>query len=376
MTRPKLLMVAPTTSFFLSHRLPIALAAIETGYRVALASPDGPDTPRLVASGVSHFPIPLERAVATPAVEIATLAALSTIMRRERPHIAHLITAKPALYGGLAARFHGVPAIAAITGLGYLFIRSDAKASLARKILLSGYKIGLDHRANHFIFQNGDDLELFRSHGLMRKAGCTLIPGSGADLNVLTPRPLPDGPVTVVLPARMLRDKGIGEFVEAAGMLHAKGLEARFRLVGDPDPSNPASLSLEELHQIHAQRIVEWQPFERDIATVLAASHVVVLPSYREGLPKTLIDAAAAGRATVTNDLTGCRDAILPNVTGLLCKPRDAASLANAIETLIKNRAMIEEFGKAGRKLAERRFDIRQVVTTHLALYEQLRRQD
>lgn len=370
--RHRLLYASPTTGFFLSHRLPLALAALEAGYDVAVASPEGPDTQALTSHGLQHFHVPFERSLGKPGSSVRAFAALAGVMHSFRPDLAHLITAKPAVLGGIAARLFGIPTVAAVTGLGYLFIRSDWKARAAQQLLFAGYRLGLDRSDAHFIFQNGDDLGLFREAGLLARAGHTRIPGSGVDLERIAPRPLPPGPPVVLLPARMLRDKGVIEFVAAARILRERGVEARFRLLGDPDPGNPASLTHEELVTIDREGLVEWRPYTPDIAQALAEAHLVVLPSHREGFPKTLIDAAAAGRATVTNDLTGCRDAIVPDMTGLLCKPHDPTSLADCIERLVLNRSFLEALGKEGRAHAERTFDVRSVVATHLEIYHQV----
>jgi glycosyltransferase involved in cell wall biosynthesis len=168
----------------------------------------------------------------------------------------------------------------------------------------------------------------------------------------------------------MLRDKGVLEFVRAAEILRVKGVEARFVLVGDPDPGNPTSLTAEELKAIDARGFAEWRPFTKEIGEVLAAAHVVALPSfYREGVPKTLIDAAAAGRAVVTTDTPGCRDAVIAGETGLLCSPRDAEALADRLERLIADPEAMRTMGLAARQFAERRFDVRQVTAEHVRVY-------
>jgi glycosyltransferase involved in cell wall biosynthesis len=291
-----------------------------------------------------------------------------------QPDLAHLITAKPALYGGIAARRAGVPTVTAVTGLGFIFIREDFRAKLMRRLLIAGYRFGLNHAGNHFIFQNEDDRAIFRGNGLLRRASASIISGSGVDLSTISPRPLPEGETVILMPCRMLADKGVGEFIDAARILRARGSKARLILLGDPDPANPASYSVANLTAISDEGVVEWRPHTNDIASALAAAHIVALPSYREGFPKTLVDAAAAGRATVTTNVPGCRDAIIDGETGLLCEVRNAGSLANRLEQLIRDPAAVRRMGIAARAHAEQHFGIEQVVRSHLEIYERMLR--
>jgi glycosyltransferase involved in cell wall biosynthesis len=369
-----LLYVAPTAGFFLSHRLPIALAAREAGYAIHVACPDAPDAERLRDLGLEHHPVSIVRGSFAPRQEWITLISLLRLFRRLRPNLAHLITAKPALLGGIAARLSDTPTVSAITGLGYIFMREDRQAQLTRRILLAGYRFGLGHRRNHFIFQNPDDREIFVRAGLTRRSGYTMISGSGVNLDEIRPQPQCAGDPLILMPCRMLRDKGVLEFVAAARLLRSQGSRARFRLLGDPDPDNPGSLTAQELSAIDREGVVEWRPHSATIAEELAQASVVALPSYREGFPKTVIDAAAAGRATVVTDVPGCRDAIVPGLTGELCKVRDPVSLAEAIKRMISDRERLAEMGAAARRHAEANFGIERVIATHLELYEQLGR--
>ncbi len=370
--RKTLLMVAPTAKFFRSHRLPIALAAKDAGYRVAVACPTDSDSELLALDGLEHLPLAINRSGLGMWAQWQSLRGLFGVFRRERPDVVHLITAKPVLLGGIAARLLGIPTVAAVTGLGYLFVRSDRTARTIRKLLLTAYRFALNRPDTVFIFQNDNDREIFASSGLLQNASVVMIPGSGVDLERITPQPLPPPPAIVLLPCRMLRDKGVVEFVEAARLLRERGYDATFRLLGDPDAANPASLTQSELEAFAEDGYVQWSPFEADIASALAQSTIVCLPSYREGFPKTLIDAAAAGRAMVATDVPGCRDAIVPGLTGILCEARSAASLAAAVESLLSQPSLVEAMGKAARKDAEARFDIRQVVARHLEIYSSL----
>lgn len=371
-----ILMVAPTAKFFRSHRLPIALAAKAAGHRVGVACPSDADSRLLAEDGLEHFPLAISRSGLSLSAQWGSMTALIKLLRRERPDVVHLITAKPVLLGGIAARILDIPTVAAVTGLGHLFVRSDRGARMIRKVLLTAYRFGLDRADNLFIFQNDNDRQTFADSGLLRKSSVVMIPGSGVDLDRITPQPFPPAPPVILLPCRMLRDKGVVEFVEAAHILRDRGSDAIFRLLGDPDPDNPASLSHSELVAFAQAVNIEWQPFEADISTALARCTIVALPSYREGFPKSLIDAAAAGRPMVAADVPGCRDAIIPGVTGYLCEARSASSLADALERLLSQPQLIKSMGEAARRDAEGRFDIRQVVAKHLEIYASLARRN
>ena len=258
--------------------------------------------------------------------------------------------------------------MAAVSGLGHVFIDSGAKAKLLRRIALLGYRAAMDRPGLFPIFQNRDNLALFRAARAIREEP-TLIRGSGTDLSRFDPAPADNAVPRLVLPARMLYAKGVAEFVEAARLLKAQGVVGEFVLIGDPDPANPASIPEPQLHAWDAEGVVRWEGYRADIEAVLKASDIVVLPSHNEGFPKTLVDAAAAGRAVVTNDVTGCRDAIVPGETGLLVTPHDAADLARGMRELIEDKAKRLAFGAAGRKLAEQHYAIEMIVAQHLALY-------
>lgn len=368
-----ILFVAPQAKFFLSHRLALALAAREAGYGVAVACPWSPECDVLREHGIAHFDLPVARASHNPLRDLNTILTLNRVFSAVQPSLVHLITAKATLYGGLLARIRGVPTVAAITGLGFLFVGGGFAKRVARFVLLALYRIGLNRRDSCVIFQNASDLSVFAKAGILRRAAWLSLPGAGVDLRKITAHPLPPGSPVVVLPARMLRMKGVEDFRAAAAILEQRGVVAVMRLVGDPDTDNPTSLTRDELRAWDAEGTVEWQPHRDDIDAVLAEAHVVALPSHGgEGLPKTLVDAAAAGRAVVATDVPGCRDAVLPGVTGLLCRPRDPVSLADALQQLLTDPDRMRRMGEAARREAERRFDIETVRGKHLEVYDRL----
>jgi glycosyltransferase involved in cell wall biosynthesis len=206
----------------------------------------------------------------------------------------------------------------------------------------------------------------------MEASRIRLIPGVGVDLDLFRPSPPPSGPPTVVMPARLLRDKGVGEFVAAARLLRSRGVDARFVIAGEPDPLNPASVTLADVRAWTSEGLIEHPGFVADMPGLLAQSHIVCLPSYREGLPKSLMEAAAAGRAIVTTDVPGCREAVRDGYNGFLVPPRSATALATALERLIGDPALRDEMGRHGRLVAERRFDQDAIIRQTLALYDEL----
>lgn len=285
------------------------------------------------------------------------------------------MTIKPVLYGGIAARLAGVPAmVAAISGLGFVFVAGGLKARLLRAAVGRLYRLALGHRNSRIVFQNTADRDVLARLGAVRAEQVVMIRGSGVDLGQYRVVPEPAAPVTALMAARLLRDKGVREFVEAARLLRQRGLSVRMQLAGGVDPGNPASITPEQAAQWQDEGCVEVLGERKDIAALYGAAHMAVLPSYREGLPKSLLEAAACGRAVVTTDVPGCRDAIDPDVTGLLVPPRDAPALADAIARLAEDASLRQRMGAAGRALAEREFGIEDVCRRHLAIYRALAR--
>ena len=367
----RLLYVVNDAAFFCSHRLPLALSAREAGWQVAVACPQDGGVDQIVECAIAHFPIPLGRGKLGPAGELRALAAIDNVFEQYRPHLAHLITSKPVIYGGLAARRRRVATVSAVSGLGHVFIDESAKARLLRRCAMAGYRAAMRHPRSFAIFQNDDNLKLFQDMGAVTDA-FAIIRGSGTDLSRFDPTPVNNPLPQIVLPARMLYSKGVGDFVEAARLLKQRGIEANFRLVGDGDSANPATIPDHVMRQWHTSGAVIAEGYRSDIEQVLKSADIVVLPSYNEGFPKSLVDAAAAGRAVVTTDVAGCRDAIVPGVTGLLVPVRNPVALAGAIGELIADPARRLAFGAAGRSLAERDFAIESIAAQHLGIYDRM----
>jgi glycosyltransferase involved in cell wall biosynthesis len=368
-TAPRLLFVVNDAAFFLSHRLPLATGARAAGFDVHVATPRDAAASRIEAEGLAYHPVPLSRRGTSPAAELGTLASLVALYRRVAPDVAHHVTAKPILYGGVAARVAGVPAVVhAVSGLGHVFISDAPRARVLRQAIRATYRIVTSHPNCAVIFQNDDDRLTFGS--AIRTPRVVMIRGSGVDLATFRPSPLPGGAPLVVLPSRMLWDKGIGEFVEAARALGREGLRARFALVGGVDPGNPAAVPRERIDAWVREGVVEWWGLRGDMPDVLAQATIACLPSYREGMPKALLEACAAGRPIVTTDVPGCRD-VGRGGHGALVPARDARALADTLRELLGDRARLERMAAAA-AVAARAFSVDEVSMRTLELYREL----
>ena len=370
----KLMFVVNIDWFFLSHRLPIALEAQRQGYQVHVATGLTDKLDELQSYGLVVHQLALDRSSSSLGNAWRTMAQLWKVFRVVRPDVVHLVTIKPVLLGGLVARLAGVPAVVvAVSGLGFVFISNGAKAVVRRWLVGGLYRLALGHRNLVVIFQNPNDLANLAKLAHLPDSKVVMIRGSGVDLAQYEHTPLPSGLPVVMLASRLLIDKGVREFLQAARLLTQQGISARFCLVGSVDLANPTSLTDVELAKWLKEGGIELWGHRSDMPQVLRTAYMVVLPSYYgEGLPKVLIEAAACGRAVVTTDHPGCRDAIDPGVTGLLVPVRNAPALAEAVNELLNEPARCQALGNAGRALAERAFDVRQVVATHLRIYQKL----
>ena len=372
--RPRrLLILVNDAAFFVSHRLVLAVEAQRAGYDVHVATGPGAASATITAAGLQHHVLPISRSGSNPVTELRALAAIAALYRRLRPDIVHLVTIKPVLYGGLLARQMRVPrVVAAISGFGFVFLSRGWRASVRRRLVIALYRRALRHRRIAMIFQNPQDRADMLRHVGLDAANTVLIAGSGVDVRLFGPPTRDPAVPVVVMAARLLVDKGVREFLEAAMRLQKRGINARFQLAGTTDPGNPASMSDAEIARCRESGVVEVLGHVGDIPALFSKADVVVLPSYREGLPKVLAEAAAAGAAVVTTDVPGCRDATVPGVTGLLVPSGDAAALADAIASLVIDRARCARMGEAGRELAQQRFSLDHVIAEHLRVYESL----
>ena len=369
--RPKLLFLVTEDWYFCSHRLPLACAARDAGFEVSVATRVRSHGKQITDAGLRLIPLGLQRSGRNPWRELAAIGEIVRIYRRIAPDIVHHVAMKPVLYGSLAAKIASVPVVVnALAGMGYVFTSNKLSAKLLRPLITLALRFLLKN--GQVILQNPDDRAALVAAGVLKTEQVTLIRGSGVDTAIFQSTSEPDGTPLVVLPARMLWDKGVGEFVAAARLLKQNGVEARFVLAGERDPDNPADIPLEQLQAWHESGNVAWLGKQEDMPSLLAQASIVCLPSYREGLPKALLEAASCGRAIVATDVPGCREAVHHNENGLLVPPRDAVALATALRLLIENPNLRRQFGLRGRERAEQEFSVEKITAETLALYREL----
>ncbi len=367
----KLFLVVNVDWFFLSHRLPIALEAKNRGYDVTVFTIDTGRKEEIESYGFRCIALPTSRAGTNVWDEMKVVWLLYRYYKKERPDIVHHVAVKPVTYGSLAAKWAKVPKVVnALSGLGFLFINADQN-KLIHTFLHLLFRYSFKNPNITFILQNQDDMKLIQDLNILDSHQIKLIKGSGVDLNLFSyTEETNKEKIRVVLPARMLWDKGVGEFSEAASGLHPKYKNTvEFILAGDSDMENKSGISSDILEKWTKEGHLSWIGFQKDMITVLTNSDVVVLASYREGLPKSLIEACAIGRPIVTTDVPGCREVVDDGVNGYLVPLKDSKALSRAIEKLILDKDLRIKMGKEGRKLAERDFSIESVIQKTFEIY-------
>lgn len=371
MVRKTLLFLVTEDWYFVSHRLALAEAAHRDGYRVVVATRVRSHGEAIRAAGAELVPLRMAREGRSPFGEFLALWEIIRLYRREKPSVAHHIAMKPIVYGSIAARIAGTPqVIHAFAGLGYAFIGQSRRRRIFSHLSAKVLRWCARSPNAVVLVQNEEDRALLVEKGIATPERTRLIRGSGVDLAAFSVSPEPPGPPIVVCPARMLREKGIVEFAAAAAVLRAEAISARFVLVGGEDPANPAHVDRQVIEGWVAEGDVEWWGHRTDMADVFANCAIVCLPSYREGLPKALLEAMASGRSIITTDAPGCREVVRPGENGLLVPVRDVAALVNALRTLLQDPVLRVQMGVAGRLRAEREFDVTSVVAETLQLYQ------
>jgi len=369
----KILFLVTEDWYFWSHRLDFARAVRDAGMQVLVATRVENHGRRIEAEGFTLLPVGLRRGSRHPWRELASILELVRLYRRERPDLVHHVAMKPMLYGSIAARLARVPAVVnAFAGLGYAFTAGGKDTRIIGRMIGWMLRWALMLPNSVILFQNEEDRAGMIHRGIVRAGQSRIIRGAGVDTTLFAPSPLPDGEPVVILASRLLWDKGVGEFVEAARMLKEQGVMARCVLAGHIDEDNPARISESQLREWQGQGAIEWWGRRDDMPKVLASASVVVLPSYREGLPKVLLEAAACGRPIVATDVPGCREIVRNGENGLLVLPRDTKALAGAIATLAQDRAMRVRMGARGREIVMREFSSQQVAGETLAVYREL----
>lgn len=372
----KLLFLVTEDWYFWSHRLPIARAALRNGYEVVVATRVGACGQKIRDEGFRLIPLQLGRESYAPWNELHAIRELLSIYRREQPDIVHHVALKPILYGSIAAlRRRDIRVINALAGLGYLVASSSVKARLLSRLVWGSFRFLLGRANSRVLLQNEEDRQFAVTKLRVPKGKTTVIRGSGVDMELFHPVPEPLGVPVVLLSSRMLWNKGIAEFVDAAQRLRNQGLEARFVIAGDTDTSSPSGIPHRQLEAWQASGAVEWWGHRNDMIATLREANLICLPSHGgEGVPKALIEAAASGRAIVTTDVPGCRDIVRQGINGILVAPKDSVGLAHAIGELLKDPARRRDMALRSREIAVSEFSEETVIEQTLALYRDVLR--
>jgi glycosyltransferase involved in cell wall biosynthesis len=373
-TRPRILFVLANDWYFYWHRLSLAQRIAAAGYDVHVATPTGRFCEAIAAAGVPHHPIQMDRQGLNPLKDLATINHLDDLYRELKPTLVHHVAIKPIIYGSIAAKITRVPCIVnAMPGTGYIFTSKQLLARLIRPGITTALRLLLNAANSRVTFENQDDREKLIAWRVTRPDRAVVIRGCGVDTSEYQPSPEPPGPPLVILPARLLSYKGVGEFVEAARLLKASGTFARFALVGEGDPGNPASVPSSQLRQWESEGVVELLGWHDEMASVFARSHIICLPSHGgEGVPRSLMEAAACGRPIVTTDVPGCRDVVHDGDNGLLVPPQQVAPLAMALGKLIGDGDLRRAMGERGRARTVAEFSVEIVADETLRLYAEL----
>lgn len=337
----------------------------DAGYEPVVIAPQDPTADsRMRALGIERIPVAISRSGLNPYTDFRLLQDYRRLLRQLQPAAYLSYTIKPNIYGAIAASSLGIPAIPNVSGLGTAFIRGGPLQRIVTMLYRAGFR-----RAPAVLFQNAEDRDFFVKQRMVRRDQAKLLPGSGVDLGHFLPEPLPAGPPTFLLVGRLLRDKGVGEFVAAARLVRASMPDSRFQLLGPIDEGNRTAIGRSEIDRWVAEGAVEYLGDTADVRPFIAATSIVVLPSYREGLPRSLLEAAAMARPLIATDVPGCRDIVIDGVNGFLCAPRDARSLAAAMRRLAElPRDQQLGLGDAARRLVEDRFSEKYVVSAYLDL--------
>lgn len=353
----KLMFVISEDWYFVSHRLQLAMHAKATGYQVAVLCCISSHRVLLESAGIEVFPWSLERRSKNPLSELRAIREVWQAVDSFQPDVLHAVALKPVLYSAMAGKIKKVSGrVFALAGLGFVFSSKKMLARCLRPFVALAFRLAFRNSSTRLIMQNPDDVQVLLDAQIIAPEKIRLIRGAGVDVVAFAALPEPEGQMLVVLPGRMLWDKGVGEFVEAARLLRQRGLDARFALVGDRDDHNPSCVPAQTLEEWEAEGVVEYWGRRADMPAVLAQAHIVCLPSYREGLPKALLEAASSARPIVTFDVPGCREVVVHGKNGLLVPFGDVAALATALETLAADRGMRQRMGKEGRRMAEQEF--------------------
>jgi glycosyltransferase involved in cell wall biosynthesis len=370
----RLLFIVSEDWYFVSHRLHLAIAAVQAGFRVGVLTHVSSHRQRIEDAGVEVLDWNLNRRSRNPFIELRAIGSVVRALRRFRPDLIHAVALKPVLYSSLASRIVGLRRrVFAMGGLGFAFASERWIARLLRPMVVRILRLALAGSQTRLILQNPYDLELLTSAGVIDAERVRLIRGAGVDTVAFQPQPERAGSPLVILPARMLWDKGVAEFVSCAVSLKRSGVRARFALVGEPDPHNPECVPESQLRQWSDSGVVEWWGRRDDMPAVFSKAHIVCLPTtYGEGLPKALLEAASCAKPIVTFDVPGCREIVIHGDNGLLVPLRDVGGLVEAVSALISDPVLREKMGSSGRSKVLREFSEELIAAETLNVWREL----
>jgi glycosyltransferase involved in cell wall biosynthesis len=370
----KVIFFANTDWYLYNFRLALAKFLRDRGFEVVMLSPVGSYGPLLQAAGFRWIGLDMDRRSLNPARELALIRRISAVYAAEKPDIVHHFTIKCVVYGSLLARWHGIPRrVNAVTGLGYVFSDSGFRARLLRPVVTNLIRATLRGEGSRLILQNRDDLAAFLAADLASAERTHVIMGSGVDTSRFAPSLRPqNATMRVLLASRLLWDKGIREYIDAARLVKEKGLPIQFLLAGNPDAGNPASVPEPQITKWQESGAIEYLGHVADMPRLLVNIDVAILPSYREGVPRSLLEAAACGLPIITTDVPGCREVVRHGINGLLVPPRDPAALAAAIRFMYERPGERARMGAAARDCAIRQFDQNIVFEKTYAVYHDL----
>lgn len=374
-SRYRILLVDHEVKTFLMHRIELASALCRDGFDVHIALPQEPGFENVSQNNFSVHSYYLRRLSIRPFEEFRCFVSLFNLYKRTKPTLIHHFGLKPVLYGGSAARIAKIPAVVnTLAGLGYLYTANSLIPRSIRKIVSAGLSFSFSHPNNRIIVQNLDDrTSLVVKSKIAIAKNAILIKGSGVDVSIFTPQPESVDLPVIMMAARLLWDKGVMEFVEAARILRTKGIQARFLLVGEPDFNHPSAVPLDKLRHWHNKGYIEWLGWRNDMPQLMKQCNIFCLPSYYgEGVPRSLLEAASVGRAIVTTNSLGCRDVVRHEYNGLIVPARNAEALASAIIQLIQDPYLREQMGLRGKSEVNEKFSSNIIIQEIKDVYASL----
>ena len=369
-----LLFVVTEDWYFVSHRLNLAIVAIESGYSVTLLSHYTNHRKQIEQFGIDTINWPLNRSSKNPFREIVAIKSIFSAIRQFQPDLIHSVAMKPVLYSAIACTMTGLKSrIFVLAGLGFIFTSKKRSAKFLRPIMEFVFKLLFRGTGTRLILQNPDDKSALLSANVIDENHIRLIHGAGVDTDLFNLHPIPSDVPMIILPSRMLWAKGIQDFIDCAKEINKENKIARFALVGEPDEQNPDAIPTNLLETWNNNGVIEWLGHQNDMPTVFHKSTIVCLPTYYgEGLPKSLLESASCGRPIVTYDVPGCREIVKDGINGFLVKPKSVDGLVSAITELINDKELCFRMGLKGRKRVEKHFTQEKIAAETIAVWEEV----